>query len=661
MPPAALNADCPPTAESRQILLNRIASVLALTLLLAGPAVAQDSPGPRPLPMPPAIPEARDVAFPGTMTLSVDATDLDRRIFRVKQTIPVTKAGPMVLLYPEWLPGNHAPRGQLEKIAGLVITAGGKPVKWVRDPVEVYAFHVDVPEGTTALDLSFEFLSATAPDQGRVVVTNEMLNLQWNSTAFYPAGWYVSRIPVEASVTLPDGWKFGVALDVASQSGGKTTFKPVSFETLVDSPMFAGRYFRQVELDRGGRSPVMLNIVADRPEQLDINAEQLALHRNLVVQADRLFGPRPFDRYDFLLALTDRMGGIGLEHHRSSENSRNPEYFTGWSRMTSQRSLLPHEYAHTWNGKFRRPADMWTPDYATPMRGSLLWVYEGQTQYWGYMLSARAGLWTKQDALGALAEVAATYQGRGGRQWRDTTDTTLDPVISARKPKGWLSWQRNEDYYSEGLLVWLDVDTLIREKTGGKKSLDDFARVFFGGVEGDYTPKVYDFQEVVATLNGVVAHDWAAFLNARLASAEAAPLDGFTRGGYRLVWDSAQSTYQKGSDTLGKRTDLTWSIGLALNATGTITGVQWDGPAFKAGLTVSNQIIAVNGETYSAERLKAVVDASARGEPIELIIKANEKFRVVKLDWSGGLRYPRLERIPGTPDRLGDILAPRKK
>jgi hypothetical protein len=316
-------------------LLNRIASVLALTLLLAGPAVAQDSPGPRPLPMPPAIPEARDVAFPGTMTLSVDATDLDRRIFRVKQTIPVTKAGPMVLLYPEWLPGNHAPRGQLEKIAGLVITAGGKPVKWVRDPVEVYAFHVDVPEGATALDLSFEFLSATAPDQGRVVVTNEMLNLQWNSTAFYPAGWYVSRIPVEASVTLPDGWKFGVALDVASQSGGKTTFKPVSFETLVDSPMFAGRYFRQVELDRGGRSPVMLNIVADRPEQLDINAEQLALHRNLVVQADRLFGPRPFDRYDFLLALTDRMGGIGLEHHRSSENSRNPEYFTGWSRTNT--------------------------------------------------------------------------------------------------------------------------------------------------------------------------------------------------------------------------------------------------------------------------------------------------------------------------------------
>ncbi|MDO9471787.1 MAG: peptidase M61 [Caulobacter sp.] len=643
------------------MLLTRIASVLALTVLLAGPSIAQDSPGPRPSPMPPAIPEARDVAFPGTMTLSVDATDLDRRIFRVKQTIPVATAGPMVLLYPEWLPGKHAARGELEKVAGLMITAGGKPVKWVRDPVDVFALHVDVPEGARALDLSFEFLSATAPDQGRVVVTPEMLNLQWNSTAFYPAGWYTRRIPVEASVILPDGWKFGVALDVAGQSGGKTTFKPVSFETLVDSPMFAGRYFRQVDLDPGGRSPIVLNIVADRPEQLEASAGQIALHRNLVVQADRLFGPRPFDRYDFLLALTDRMGGIGLEHHRSSENSRNPEYFTGWSRMTSQRSLLPHEYTHAWNGKFRRPADMWTPDYATPMRGGLLWVYEGQTQYWGMMLTARAGLWSKQEALDALAEVAATYQGRVGRQWRDTTDTTLDPVISARKPKGWLSWQRNEDYYSEGLLVWLDADTLIREKTGGKKSLDDFARAFFGGVEGDYTPKVYDFDEVVAALNGVVAHDWAGFLNARLASADAAPLDGFQRGGYRLVWDDSQGAYQKGSDTLGKRTDLTWSIGLSLNATGTITAVQWEGPAFKAGLTVSNQIIAVNGEAYSAERLKDVVGASARGEPIELIVKAGEKFKVVKLAWSGGLRYPRLERIPGTPDRLGDILSARKK
>jgi len=639
----------------------RLTAAFAAALLLASSAAAQESPGPRPLPMPPAIPEAKDAPFPGVMKLTVDATDLDRRIFRVRQTIPVAKAGPMVLLYPEWLPGKHGPRGELEKVAGLAITADGKPVKWVRDPVEVFAYHIDVPEGAKALNVSFEFLSATAPDQGRVVVTPEMLNLQWNAAALYPAGWYTRQIPVEASVVLPEGWKFGVALDVAAQEGATTTFKPVSFETLVDSPMFAGRYYRQVDLDPGGRSPVRLNIVADRADLLAASEEQIQKHRNLVVQADRLFGVRHYDRYDFLLSLTDRMGGIGLEHHRSSENGVDPDYFTEWGRMASERDLLPHEYTHSWNGKFRRPADLWTPDYATPMRDTLMWVYEGQTQYWGYMLSARSGLWSREDALGALALVAATYDARVGRQWRDMSDTTHDPIISARKPKGWLSWQRNEDYYSEGLLVWLDVDTLIRERTAGKKSLDDFAKAFFGGNEGDYTPEVYDVAEVAAVLNGVTPYDWAAFLKARIAMSETAPLDGFARGGWKLAWGETPNSFQKGADTLSKRTDLMYSIGLALNAGGTITGVQWEGPAFKSGLTVSNQIVAVNGEAFSADRLKAAITAAKAGGPIELIVKSGDKYRVVTIDWKGGLRYPRLERIEGVPDRLGDILAPRKK
>ncbi|ATQ41476.1 M61 family metallopeptidase [Caulobacter mirabilis] len=643
------------------ILFKRSASALVLAWLLAAPAVAQPSPGPQPLPMPPAIPQAQDAPYPGTLKLTVDATDLDRRIFRVKQTIPVEKAGPLTLLYPEWLPGKHAPRGELEKVSGLKITAGGKTLPWTRDVVRVFAYHVDVPQGAKEIQVEFEFLSATAPDQGRVVVTQEMLNLQWNSTAFYPAGWYTRQIPIEATVVLPEGWKFGVALDVASQNGSTTTFKPVSFETLADSPMFAGKYYRQVDLDPGGRSPVKLNVVADRADLLEMTDEQVQKHRNLVVQADRLFGARHFDRYDFLLSLTDRMGGIGLEHHRSSENGVEPEYFTDWGRMASERDLLPHEYTHSWNGKFRRGADAWTPDYATPMRNSLLWVYEGQTQYWGYMLSARSGLWTKDEALGALAGVAATYDYRVGREWRDTFDTTNDPVISARKPKGWLSWQRNEDYYSEGLLVWLDVDTLIRERTGGKKSLDDFAKAFFGIKDGAWTVETYQVEDVVAALNSVTPYDWAGFLKARLASADKAPLDGFTRGGYRLVFKDTPNGYLKGADALSKRTDLTYSIGLALNATGTITGVQWEGPAFKAGLTVSNQIISVNGEAYSGERIRDAVKATKGGAPLELIVKAGEKFKVVKIDWTGGLRYPHLERVAGTPDRLGDILTPRGK
>ncbi|MFA7262294.1 MAG: peptidase M61 [Caulobacter sp.] len=643
-------------------MIRHTLTALALLGLASIPALARESAGPRPIPMPADIPAARDIPYPGQLTLAVDATDLDRHIFRVKETIPVDKAGPMVLLYPEWLPGNHAPRGQIEKMAGLTITAGGKPVRWFRDPVEIYAFHVVVPEGATALDLDFQFLSATAGDQGRVVVTREMLNLQWNSTAFYPAGWYTRQIPVEASVTLPAGWKFGVALDVAAQAGDTTTFKPVSFETLVDSPMFAGRHFRQVDLDPGGRSPVRLNIVADRAELLEMTDEQIQKHRNLVVQADRLFGARHYDRYDFLLALTDRMGGIGLEHHRSSENQVEPEYFTDWDRMAPERNLLPHEYSHSWDGKFRRGADLWTPDFMTPMRDSLLWVYEGQDQYWGYVLGARSGLASRQDTLDAIALTAASFDYRVGRQWRALEDTTNDPVISARKPKGWLSWQRNEDYYSEGQLIWLDADTLIRERTGGKKSLDDFARAFFGVDDGVWTPLTYQFDDVVAALNAVTPYDWAGFLKTRLEGHGPAPLDGLARGGYRLVWKDKPNAYAKAAESLYKRTDLTWSVGLLLNAGGNVTGVQWDGPAFKAGLATGAQLVAVNGESYSADRLKAAIATAKDGTtPIELIVKTGDQYRVARVAWTGGLRYPHLERIEGTPDRIGDILAARKK
>lgn len=643
-------------------MIRRTLTALALLGLAALPAHARQSAGPQPVTAPSDIPAAKDVPYPGQLTLRVDATDLDRRIFRVKETIPVAGPGPMVLLYPQWLPGNHAPRGQLEKVAGLMITAGGKPVRWFRDPVEVYALHVEVPEGAAALELEFQFLSATAGDQGRVVMTQEMLNLQWNSTAFYPAGWFTRQIPVEASVTLPPGWKFGVALDVAAQAGDTTTFKPVSFETLVDSPMFAGRYFKQVDLDPGGRSPVRLNIVADRASLLEMTDEQVQKHRNLVVQADRLYGARHYDRYDFLLALTDRMGGIGLEHHRSSENGVEPEYFTDWDKMAPERNLLPHEYSHSWNGKFRRGADLWTPDYRTPMRDSLLWVYEGQDQYWGYVLGARSGLVSKQDTLDAFAVTAATFDSRVGRQWRALEDTTNDPVISARKPKGWLSWQRNEDYYSEGQLIWLDADTLIRERTGGKKSLDDFAKGFFGVDDGSWTPLTYRFDDVVAALNAVTPYDWAGFLRTRLEGHGPAPLDGLARGGYHLVWKDKPNAFAKASESLYKRTDLTWSVGLLLNAGGAITGVQWEGPAWKAGLTVGTQLIAVNGESYSADRLKAAITSAKDGaSPIELIVKTGEQYRVVRIAWTGGLRYPHLERIEGTPDRLGDILTARKK
>jgi predicted metalloprotease with PDZ domain len=545
----------------------------------------------------------------------------------------------------------------------LVVRANGKPIPWTRDPVQVFAFHVTPPAGATRLEVEFQYLSPTAADQGRVVMTPEMLNAQWIALAMYPAGYFTRRIPVEASIRLPAGWGYGTALETVGVENGLTRFRTVPFDTLLDSPMFAGRYFQKFELDTSGKSRVTLNIVADRPELLAATPEQIEKHREVVRQADRLYRARHYDHYDFLFALTDRMGGIGLEHQRSSENGTDPEYFTDWAKNAPSRNLLPHEYNHSWDGKYRRPADLWTPNFNVPMRDSLLWVYEGQDQYWGYVLGARSGLVTKQQTLDALAMTAAAYsEGRPARKWRSVEDTTNDPIIAQRRAIPWTSWQRSEDYYSEGQLVWLDVDTLIREKTDGKKSLDDFARGFFGVNDGDWTqPLTYTFEDVVAALNGVVPHDWAGFLTARVRDvAPAYPLDGITRGGYRLVYTDKPTDFWRDNEGSRKIVDLTYSIGLVLNREGGITGALWDSPAFKAGLTVGDKIVAVNGIAFDPDRLKEAITAARTGAPLALLIKDGDHYRTAALDYRGGLRYPRLERIEGTPDRLSAIYAPLK-
>ncbi len=634
---------------------------VSLLALAATTVVAETLP--RPSAPTPAIAAARDIPYPGTLKLSVDATDLQRKIFDIRETIPVARAGKFTILYPQWVPGGHSPRNDIDKLAGLVITANGQRLAWTRDPVQVFAFHVEVPDGVSELQLSYQFLSPVEARVGRQVMTPDMLNLQWLQMGFYPAGYYTRQIPVEASVKLPEGFKFASALEVAKTEGQTTTFKVTPFETLVDSPMFAGRYFKTVELDPTGPAPVRLNMVADKPELLEFQPEQIQAHKDLVQQAYKLYGSHHYDHYDFLVALSDTLGGIGLEHHRSSENRVAPKYFTEWDKTYVGRDLLPHEFTHSWNGKFRRGADLWTPTLNEPMRDSLMWVYEGQTQYWGNVLSARSNLHTKQQSLDALAMTAALYDTRRGRDWRNVADTTNDPIIASRKPLSWLSYQRSEDYYSEGQLVWLDADTLIREKTGGKKSLDDFAKAFFGVDSGSYVPRTYTFEDVARTLNDVVPYDWASFLKTRIEGlSEKAPLDGLTRGGYRLVYTESPTDYFKSAETRGKITNLAYSLGLTVAAAGVLSDVQWGGPAFKAGLTQGVTLVAVNGETYDADKLKDAIKAAAKpeGQLVELLVKDGERYRMVKIDWRGGLRYPRLERIAGTPARLDDILAPRK-
>ena len=606
--------------------------------------------------MPDSIPEARDIPYPGTIRLAVDATDIDRRIFSVNEVVPVTASQHLVLLYPEWLPGNHSPSGPLNLMAGLTIYSGDKRLVWTRDPVNVSAFHVDVPAGTSSLSVQFQFTSPVDGSLGRIVFTPDMLNLQWNTVVLYPAGYFTRQIPVEPSVKLPQGWHFGTALETASASGDETVFKTTNVETLVDSPMFAGRYFKQLDLDPGGPVPVRMDVMADRPELLEIKPEQLEAHRNMVQQAYKLYASHHYDHYDILLALTDQMGGIGLEHHRSSENGTAPSYFTEWDKNADARDLLPHEYTHSWNGKFRRPADLWTPTFNTPMRDSLLWVYEGQTQYWGFVLAARAGLLTSQQAMDALAATAAVYDHRIARSGRPLQDTTNDPITARRRPLPWRSWERSEDYYSEGQLMWLDADTLIRELSADKKSLDDFAAAFFGVDNGSYVPVTYTFDDVVKTLNSVQPYDWANFLRSRLdGNGPGAPLDGVARGGYKLVYTDTPSSYFKDSETRRKAVDLTYSLGFVSGSDGRLGDVLWEGPAYKAGLTVGTQIVAVNGTAFDGDRLKqAVRDAQKNRAAIELICRNGDRFRTVRLDYHDGLRYPHLERDGGSSLRALD-------
>jgi len=626
----------------------------ALALLVPFTIWAATNSAPSALPIVDAIPAPRDVARPGTIALAVDATDVVHGIFKVSETIPIAAPGPLTLLYPKWLPGDHSPGGPIWELAGLKISGGSQSVPWKRDPVDVYAFHVDVPAGTSRLQVDFQFLAPTDTSQGRIVTTPAMLNLEWNTVALYPAGFYVRRIEVEASVTIPEGWKIATALPVAAQQGSTIHYQPVPFDTLVDSPAFAGAYVRVETLAPG----VRLNIVADRPEQLAATAEQIQWHRNLVTQAVKLFGTQHYDHYDFLLALSDRQGGVGLEHHRSSEDGVGGKYFTDWKDSVTSHDLLPHEYTHSWNGKFRRPADLWTPDFRVPMQDSLLWVYEGQTQFWGFVLGTRAGLLTKEDTLGALAAIAAAYDARIGRTWRPLLDTTNDPVIAQRRPEPWLSWQRSEDYYNEGLLVWLDADSLIRQLSGGRRSLDDFARAFFGVNDRDWGELTYDFDDIARTLNGVQPHDWATFLRDRLEkTSQHAPLDGLTRGGYRLVYTETPSEWTKSTEKQRKITDLTYSGGFVLGREAEVVGVVWDSPAFNAGLTIGTKLVAVDGRAYDTDDLKATI--KAKKSPITLLVRTGDTYRTVVLNYAGGLRYPNLEKTGPGPSSLEALLAPK--
>ena len=598
----------------------------------------------------------RDVPYEGILRIDVDATDIDRRIFRVHTTMPA-QPGEMTLLYPQWIPGNHSPTGQIDKLAGLVVKSDtGKVLKWTRDQFDVYAFKVEVPEGTHEISADFQFLSSQGGGQGRVTMTPEMLNLQWNSTSLYPAGYYARNIKTVASVTLPVGWGYATALDTDSKVGNKVTFKPIDYDDLVDSPIFAGKYHERIALDGTSKQPVYLNVFADDAKYLQVKPEQIKAHQALVQQMDKLYGARHFNHYDFLLALTNKLGGIGLEHHRSSENSGPTGYFTEWDKTWDERDLLPHEFNHSWNGKYRRGADLTTPNFNVPMGDSLLWMYEGQTQFFGHVLAARSGLWSQTQARDMLALVAGIYdRGRPGLAWRTLQDTTNDPTMSQRAPLAYRNYQMSEDYYSGGQMVWLAVDGKLRELSGDKRSIDDFAKAFFGMNNGAWDVKTYTFDDIVATLDSIAHYDWAAFLHQRI-DGHGPIIDGIEASGWRLVYTDQPNEALKDLEQHGKGVNLTYSLGLSANAKGKILDVLWDSPAFNAGIGTGMTIVAVDGKEFSPDTIKDAVTAAKGGRaPIELLVKQFDHYQTVRIDYHGGLLYPNLERIAGRPDRLSEL------
>lgn len=636
-----------------------LAGLAIFCAVIAPIAYSQQYRGPQPVPMPPAIQAPVDKPYPaGKIGLSVSVTDVAHRVIDVHETIPA-QAGELTLLYPAWIPGNHSPTGPISEIAGLEVTANGSRIPWVRDRVNIYAFHIDVPAGASTLDVRFNYLTPLKPTQGRITFSSNLIDLSWNTVVLYPAGYFSRDITFAPTITLPDGWHFASALEVASHDGSQVRFKDTTLNKLVDSPLYAGVNYVREDLSTGPNNRVFLDVFADSPKDLAITPEELQLHRNLAEQAAKLFDSHHYSHYDFLFSLSDVLGGEGLEHHQSSEDGTHANYFTDWAAGVHGRDLLGHEYTHSWNGKFRRPADLWTPNFNVPMRGDLLWVYEGLTEYWGYVLTARSGMRTPAETRDLIAEIAANFEASRGRDWRPLVDTTNQPTISQRRPVTWPSWLRGEDYYMEGLLIWLDADTKIRQLSSGKRSLDDFARTFYGIDNGSYVTRTYTFDDIVSALNSVQAYDWASFLRERVYELHPqVPEEGITQGGYRLTYSDTPPKWLKASETPGSFVSFATSLGMAVKSSGEVANVWWGSPAFKAGMTSDMTIAAVNGKAFDIRDLRAaIVQAEKETSPMKFLVKRGNDFQTIEIDYHAGLRYPALSRVEGTPDLLDEVLA----
>jgi predicted metalloprotease with PDZ domain len=594
--------------------------------------------------------------------LDVDLRDAPRYVFHAKLTLPVTP-GPLTLVYPKWIPGEHSPTGPIVDFTGLRITAIGKEVPWRRDDVDMFAFEVDVPPGVNTLDLSYDYLSPaeSAGSRESPSSTAKLAILNWYMVTLYPKGPKSDDLTYVASLHLPPGWKYGTALPVAKESTDFIEFAPASLTTLVDSPVLAGVYLRHIDLSPGQSPPHAVHVVADGPAPLEASPSEVQHMRQLVAETGALFGARHYRRYDFLLTLSDLMPSNGVEHHESSDDRTDEDFFLDPGLFETS-DLLPHEFTHSWNGKYRRPVGLATPDYQTPMRGDLLWVYEGLTQYYGVVLSARSGITPLNLFRESLASTAAYLNDRPGRTWRDLQDTAISAQFLYGAPTEGSSWRRGVDYYDEGTLIWLEADSLIRKQTGGKKSLDDFCRAFHGGESNPPSVVPYGFDDVVAAMSEVTPYDWRTFFTTRLKShGPGAPLGGLENSGWKLVFTDIPNEFEHINEIANQAIGLQFSLGLQVHASGGgdgdhILDVIPGSPAANAGLAPGMRLVAVNGRKWNPDILRdAIARAKNTKAPIELLAVNGDFFETYHIDYHGGERYPHLEPISGKTDVLTEI------
>jgi predicted metalloprotease with PDZ domain len=593
--------------------------------------------------------------------IAVDATDAPRRLIHARLTFPVT-AGPLTLFYPQWLPGEHGPTGPIADLAGLRVNANGHPIPWTRDSTNMFSFHVDVPPGVTRIDVSLDFISPaeTGGFSSGSSATSQLAVLNWNQFLLYPANTPTDQLNYQATLKVPAGWRYGTALPIASEAGDTIQFKPSSLTTLIDSPVSTGAHYRTIDLSPGSTPAHYLHIAADSDRALEITPDQVTHYKNLVKETGALFGARHYRDYHFLLTLSDHIAHFGLEHHESSDDRIGERSLVdeGARKVTSD--LLPHEFTHSWNGKFRRPAGLATPDYEKPMKGDLLWVYEGLTEYLGEVLTPRSGLWTPELYREHLAATAASLDNQAGRQWRPLQDTATAAQILYSSREDYADFRRSVDFYPEGELIWLEADVTIRQLSKGRKSLDDFCRAFHGGQSGPPQMKPYTFDDIVAALNSVQPYDWSKFLRTRLdATSPHAPLGGIVNSGWKLVYNDTEPALLHDAEAEGKFATFWYSVGFRVKDDCTISDVRVGSPAQKAGIPPAVKVIAVNSRQYSAATLHEAIAAAAKNAgPIEILIRDGELYKTFHVDYHGGERYPHLERDESKPDLLTQIIKP---